>query len=66
MASPFDLHDERAYAEWRARKLAEQPRGAEDLMVAVRDPRALTAAEHEALLARVRRCNMAIYQSPVT
>ncbi|MDE2131590.1 MAG: TauD/TfdA family dioxygenase [Betaproteobacteria bacterium] len=66
VASPFDLADPRTYAEWRARKLDERPLRADDLIVAVRDPRALTPAEHAALLARVHRCNMAIYQSPVT
>ena len=66
MPSPFDLDDDGAYAEWRARKLAQRPLRADDLLVPVRDPRALGAAERDALLSRIRRCNMAIYQSPVT
>lgn len=66
VASPFAPDDDRAYAQWRAHKLEQRPQRAEDLIVAVRDPRALTASEHEALRSRVRRCNMAIYASAVT
>lgn len=62
--SPFDLDDRESYARWRDRKLAEAPRSAQELIVEVRDPRALSQAEHEALLQRIRRCNMAIYASP--
>lgn len=63
--NPFDLEDPRAYAAWRERKLATAPTRLEDLLVEVDDPRALTAAEHEALLARCRRANMAIYASRI-
>jgi len=59
--SPFALDDNTAYARWRDRKLAEAPSTAGDLIVEVGDPRALSAAEHGALMERVRRCNMAIY-----
>ena len=59
--SPFALDDNAAYARWRDRKLAEAPSSAGDLIVEVGDPRALSAAEHGALMERVRRCNMAIY-----
>jgi alpha-ketoglutarate-dependent taurine dioxygenase len=59
--SPFALDDNAAYARWRDRKLAEAPSTAGDLIVEVGDPRALSAAEHGALMERVRRCNMAIY-----
>ena len=64
-ASPFDLQNADAYAVWRERKLQQAPRSAAELIVEVRDPRTLSPAEHEELLARVRRCNMAIYASPV-
>lgn len=53
------------YVRWREWKLANAPRNAAELIVEVRDPRALTPAEHEALLARIRHCNMVIYASPV-
>jgi Taurine catabolism dioxygenase TauD, TfdA family len=61
MANPFDLYEQEAYSQWRTWKLEHAPRGAEELVVEVRDPRSLSTAEHEALLVRVRRCNMAIY-----
>ena len=59
--NPFALDDNAAYARWRDRKLAEAPSSAGDLIVEVGDPRALSTAEHAALMERVRRCNMAIY-----
>ena len=59
--NPFALDDNAAYARWRDRKLAEAPSSAGDLIVEVGDPRALSTAEHAALMDRVRRCNMAIY-----
>ncbi|HEY6095250.1 MAG TPA: TauD/TfdA family dioxygenase [Gallionellaceae bacterium] len=63
MASPFDLHDEASYQAWRKQKLAQAPASARDLIVEIDDPRQLTAAEHAALLDRIRRCNMVIYAS---
>ena len=62
---PFDLDDDRAYRRWRARKLEQRARAADDLLVMVRDPRALSPAEHAALLDRIGRNNMALYRSPV-
>jgi alpha-ketoglutarate-dependent taurine dioxygenase len=64
MTSPFDLKNESTYQHWREQKLAQAPRSAEELIVAVRDPRALSIAEHEALMQCISRCNMAIYASP--
>jgi alpha-ketoglutarate-dependent taurine dioxygenase len=61
--TPFDLHNQSAWLRWREHKLASAPASVEDLIVEVSDPRALTPAEHAALLDRVRRCNMAIYAS---
>jgi Taurine catabolism dioxygenase TauD, TfdA family len=61
MVNPFDLDEQEAYSRWRAGKLECAPRSVDELVVEVGDPRNLTATEHEALLARVRRCNMAIY-----
>lgn len=60
----FDLADEAAYQAWRAQKLARFPKTLAELMVEVRDPRALTPGERQALLARCARANMAIYASP--
>jgi hypothetical protein len=63
--SPFDLDDDATYRRWRAWKLEQRARSAADLVVEVRDPRALGAAERAALLERIARTNMALYHSPV-
>ena len=60
----FDLADEAAYQAWRATKLARSPKTLAELVVEVRDPRALSAGERQALLERCTRANMAIYASP--
>lgn len=65
MGNPFSLDDNAAYQRWREQKLAAAPASVSDLIVEVRDPRALTAAEHQALSAVIKRCNMAIYASPM-
>ncbi len=65
MTNPFDLEDAEGYRRWREHKLAAAPRSAGELIVEVHDPRALTLNEHAALAERVRRCNMAIYASPM-
>ena len=59
----FDLDNTTAYAAWREAKLAAHPRRLEDLLVEVADPRRLTSAEREALLARCGVANMALYAS---
>lgn len=61
--SPFDLGNADAYAAWRDRKLATAPTTLAQLLVEVRDPRALSDAERSAVLDRVRLANMAIYAS---
>jgi alpha-ketoglutarate-dependent taurine dioxygenase len=63
MQNPFNLDDAESYLRWRAQKLATAPRTTDELLVEVRDPRALTPAEHAALAERIARCNMAIYVS---
>jgi alpha-ketoglutarate-dependent taurine dioxygenase len=64
--SPFMLADDSAYARWRDRKLAARARSPGDIVVEVRDPRALTAVERAELVRRCRRDNMAIYAGRVT
>jgi len=59
---PFDLDDERAYRNWREKKLACYPAQIE--IVELRDPRKLKASEREALIDRCARANMAVYVSP--
>jgi len=61
----FDLADEAAYQAWRATKLARFPKTLAELVVEVRDPRALSSSERQALLERCARANMAIYMSGV-
>ncbi|MDP2762457.1 MAG: TauD/TfdA family dioxygenase [Sideroxyarcus sp.] len=63
MSSPFDLNSAGSYLRWREQKLATAPTSISELVVEVRDPRALTTTEHAALADRIRRCNMAIYAS---
>jgi alpha-ketoglutarate-dependent taurine dioxygenase len=63
-APHFDLNETRAYAEWRARKLARYPRSVDELVVRIRDPDRLCAVEREALLSRCARANMAVYSAP--
>ncbi|MBI4989868.1 MAG: TauD/TfdA family dioxygenase [Rhodocyclales bacterium] len=59
----FNLDNAAAYAVWRSRKLATHPRSLGELVVELADPRRLTLAEREALLARCGVANMALYAS---
>ncbi|MCO5122177.1 MAG: TauD/TfdA family dioxygenase [Rhizobacter sp.] len=61
----FELEADAAYRRWRDWKLARRARDADALTVEVADPRALSAAEREALLARIAASNMALYRSPI-
>lgn len=63
MHNPFDLDNPAAYQHWRDRKLARAISGADELIVEINKPEALTVAEHAALLDRCQRSNMAIYAS---
>ncbi len=63
LTAHIDLDNSTAYAAWREAKLAAHPRRLEDLLVEVADPRRLTSAEREALLARCGVANMALYAS---
>jgi alpha-ketoglutarate-dependent taurine dioxygenase len=65
MNTPFNLADDETFQRWRDAKLASAPRTAQDLIVEVKDPRALSSSEHAALADRIRRCNMALYASPM-
>ncbi len=53
----------RDYRDWRERKLAGYPKNAGELVVEVRDPRKLSAAERTAILEHCSRVNMAVYAS---
>ena len=59
------MGDDRAYQHWRDWKLTNQPASTDDLVVELGDPRALTAAERDALVARITVASVAIYRSPI-
>ncbi len=63
-ASPFHPDNAAGYQAWRKAKLAGYPGSAGELIVEVANPKALTPVEHEALLARCRKANLAIYATP--
>ncbi|VAX14383.1 FIG00779168: hypothetical protein [hydrothermal vent metagenome] len=60
--SPFSLEAKDAYQYWRDEKLAAYPLDVAELMVEVKNPLALTAAEKKAMFERCRKTNMFIYQ----
>jgi alpha-ketoglutarate-dependent taurine dioxygenase len=62
--NPFDLENPEDYGHWRSWKLENAPRAASELIVEVKNPLALNAAEKAALQQRLRRSNMAVYASP--
>ncbi len=61
--NPFQLGNTTAYQRWRDRKLSGQPASLGDLVVEIKDPLALRDSERQAILARCRKSNMAIYVS---
>jgi alpha-ketoglutarate-dependent taurine dioxygenase len=61
MQTHFDLDNIEAYLRWRDRKLANAITNIGELIVEINDPRALTKAEHAALLECCRRSNMVVY-----
>jgi len=63
--SPFYIHNQTAYANWRDMKRKCQPQSQADLIVDVKDPRDLNKAEITALQKLCNDTNMAIYRSPV-
>ncbi len=63
MSDPFNIGDTVSYSRWREQKLAHAITDTSALIVEISNPNALTAAEHAALISRVRRSNMVIYFS---
>lgn len=51
------------YQRWRDQKLKDYPTDLGGLLVEINDPRKLSDSEHDALLARCRKTNMALYAS---
>lgn len=64
MSTPFDLSNESEYRDWRAAKLANYPRRADELIVTIEDPRTLKRSEIDALHACCVRANMVLYHAP--
>ena len=60
----FDLDNESAYQQWREQKLLDYPTTIEKLIVEIRDPARLSAAEREAMLQRMRKSNMVVFAGP--
>lgn len=61
--SPFFVQNEAAYRRWREKKLEHYPAAAGDLVVEVKNPRALSDSEAVAMLDLCRKTNMVIYAS---
>ena len=61
-ASPFNLNDEKAYAAWRAKKIASAQRGLKALTVKITDWRLPSKSEIIAVAARCENSNFAIYK----
>jgi alpha-ketoglutarate-dependent taurine dioxygenase len=59
---PFDLSDDAAYRAWRGWKLDGSRPSHGEAPVPVRDLSRLTGTEYQAILQRVRKSNLAIYQ----
>ncbi len=63
--NPFALGNQEVYLRWQEQKLAAYPELAGQLIVEVRDPRALSRAEKQKITELCQKTNMAIYQSEV-
>lgn len=61
MQNPFDLDNTSVYMRWRDHKLANAITDTDNLIVEIKNPRALTSSEHAALLERCQHSNMVIY-----
>ena len=61
--NPFELGNDTAYQQWRVQKLASRPSSADELVVEVDDPRALSEQELELIHNRLNSSNMLIYKS---
>ena len=62
LESPFCLDSERAYLDWRARKLANYPTEVRDLFVDIRDPHALSVDELKMLTQVCGKTNTVFYR----
>ncbi len=62
MNSAFDLDNDRAYRDWRRKKLSARPRESNRLLVQIDNPNSLSAGELTAVRARIDSANMALLQ----
>ncbi|HHK74613.1 MAG TPA: taurine catabolism dioxygenase TauD [Rhizobiales bacterium] len=61
--NPYRLDNPDGYLRWREKKLENAPRSAGDLVVEIKDPEDLKKSEFDALMTRLRRWNMALYDT---
>lgn len=61
--SAFNLDNQHAYENWRDAKLENYPEKAEQLIVEINDPTALTKSERKAIIERCNKSNMTVYIS---
>ncbi len=65
MPNPFDLDDAEAYLHWHERKLKHAIVNANELIVEINNPKAVTKAERAKMISCCQRSNMAIYVTRV-
>jgi len=63
--SPFNPDNQRAYLEWRERKLENYPATLADITIEIADPFNLTGEEFRAVFAGLALANMVIYKTPL-
>ncbi len=61
--NPFDLNNTDAYHYWRDKKLSGYPTSIDELLIEIKDPRALSAAEYQTIIRSCGKTNMALYRS---
>jgi len=61
LGSPFDLDNDAAYHAWLENKMDDYPQEIEDIIVEIKDPKNLSAAEYKIIRDLVKKTNMAIY-----
>ncbi len=61
---PFRLSETGTYRSWRQKKLKNYPTSIEELIVEIKDPRALTDDEKFLVVRACRKTNMVLYSSP--
>jgi hypothetical protein len=62
--NPFKLSETGTYRSWRQKKLKNYPTSIEELIVEIKDPRALTDDEKFLVVRACRKTNMVLYSSP--